>query len=63
MNLENQKNILFLLTKIYVTKLKASKKIIKFVPEVENLNAKLEFKAHNFKSSNKMHIVNLNNEK
>ena len=64
MNLENQKNILFISYEDLCDKTESIiKKIIKFVPEVKNLNTKLEFKAHNFKSSNKMQIVNLNNEK
>tara|TARA_B100000700_G_scaffold311037_1_gene392351 strand:+ start:841 stop:1662 length:822 start_codon:yes stop_codon:yes gene_type:complete len=39
------------------------KKIIEFIPELEDLNMDIELTAHNFKTKDKMKMVNLNHEK
>ncbi len=39
------------------------KKMIRFVPELSDMNINLEFTSHNFKENKKMKITNLNSEK
>ena len=37
--------------------------MIRFVPELSDMNINLEFTSHNFKENKKMKITNLNSEK
>ena len=39
------------------------KKMIEFVPELNDINVNIEFTSHNFKSEVKMKMINLNEEK
>ena len=39
------------------------KKIVEFVPELNDIDANIEFTSHNFKSEGKMKMINLNEEK
>lgn len=41
----------------------AKEKIIEFIPELADISITQKYKAHNFKTSSKMGIVNLNKEK
>ncbi len=63
-NKETEKNILFLSYEDLCDDTDESIKRIKaFLPELGNIDSDLEFSAHNFKTTGKMKIQNLNEEK
>ena len=59
-----EKNLLFFTyEELCENKNQIVNKIISFIPELTDIKSEQKFKAHNFKTSNKMKITNLNNEK
>ena len=63
-NIEKEKNLIFFNYEDLCDNTKqVASKIINFLPEINNLNIDTLFKAHNFKTKNKMAIKNLNKEK
>lgn len=63
-NIKQLKNVLLLSYEELTNSPEIAKdKIIEFVPTLSDINTKQQYKAHNFKTSSKMGIVNLNKEK
>ena len=63
-NIESEKNLLFFTyEELCENKNQVVNKIISFIPDLKDIKSEQKFKAHNFKTSDKMKITNLNNEK
>jgi len=63
-NIENEKELLFFTyEELCDNTEKIINKIKNFLPELNDINIKRKFSAHNFKGKRKMRITNLNNEK
>ena len=63
-NLESEKNLLFFTyEELCENKNHVVNKIILFMPDLKDIKSEQKFKAHNFKTSDKMKITNLNDEK
>jgi hypothetical protein len=63
-NIENEKNLLFFTYEdLCENKSQVVNKIISFMPDLKDVKSEKKFKAHNFKTNDKMEITNLNHEK
>jgi len=63
-NIKMEKNLLFFTyEELCENKNQVVNKISSFIPELKDIKSGEKFKAHNFKTSDKMKITNLNNEK
>ena len=63
-NIEKEKSLLFFTyEELCENKNQVVNKIISFIPDLKDIKSDQKFKAHNFKTSDKMKITNLNNEK
>ena len=63
-NIESETDLLFFTyEELCENKNKVVNKIISFIPELKDIKSEQKFKAHNFKTNDKMEITNLNHEK
>ena len=63
-NIKMEKNLLFFTyEELCENKNQVVNKISSFIPELKDIKSEQKFKAHNFKTNDKMEITNLNNEK
>ena len=63
-NIECEKKLVFFTyEELCENKIEVIKKITDFIPELSDIKSEQKFKAHNFKTSGKMEISNLNDEK
>ena len=63
-NIESETNLLFFTyEELCENKDTVVSKIISFIPELKDIKSEKKFKAHNFKTNDKMEITNLNHEK
>ena len=63
-NIESEKNLLFFTyEELCENKSQVVNNIISFMPNLKDIKSEQKFKAHNFKTKEKMEIINLNSQK